>query len=186
MFNFDFDQYLRMLDPSVSNQVQSIYFPNPENDANRGVPQYTGQNYNAYSNINPNKYRGMDKRDNPGDKLYADLIRAQTRDYNARFAPVENFMANEITATGTRSLAGDLSRTRGSVMDQGANVQGMTNRANERFGLAGNSSVGSGQGQVSALVGGLNDTKLRDQDRRTSLLTGSLSGISQKARGVGK
>ena len=55
MFNFDFDQYLRMLDPSVSNQVQSFYFPNPENDANRGVPQYTGQNYNAYSNINPDR-----------------------------------------------------------------------------------------------------------------------------------
>ena len=122
----------------------------------------------------------------PADQLYADLIRAQTQDYNARFAPVENFMAQQITATGTQSLAGDLERTRSNMGSAVTNVQGQQNRDMSRMGLQGGGNFANSTTAVGGLVGGLNDTRLRDADRRQALLTGSLSGIGQKARGVGQ
>lgn len=150
-----------------------------------GSISYAAGSSNPYSYINPYRYSYMDPKKNPGDKLYADLIRAQTADYMNRFAPVENFLANEITATGTASLPGDLARTRGAIMDAGMSVQGQQNRQMERYGLAGNSNIANSNAQVSALVGGMNDTRLRDIDRRTMLLSGGLSGITQKSRNVG-
>tara|TARA_R110002073_G_scaffold316479_1_gene489374 strand:+ start:407 stop:919 length:513 start_codon:yes stop_codon:yes gene_type:complete len=169
--NPTYANYLGNLSPDVSQQVDAFY----------GT-----QNYNAYSNINPNKYAGMRTKDNPGDKLYADLIRAQTQDYNQRFAPVENFMAGQITATGTKSLAGDLANTRSNMGSAVTNVQGQQNRDMGRMGLQGSSNVANSTTAVGGLVGGLNDTRLRDSDRRQSLLSGSLSGISQKARSTGQ
>ena len=169
--NPSYANYLNNLNPDVSQQVDAFY----------GT-----QNYNAYSNINPNAYAGMSTRHNPGDKLYADLIRAQTQDYNQRFAPVENFMAGQITATGTKSLAGDLAKTRSNMGSAVTNVQGQQNRDMGRMGLQGSSNVANSTTAVGGLVGGLNDTRLRDSDRRQSLLSGSLSGISQKARSTGQ
>jgi len=180
----DFNSYMSMLNLDTANQVEDFYFPNADG-SKRGVPTYSSADLNPYSAINPNKYSGVDRKDNPADKLYADLIRAQTKDYNQRFAPVENFLANEITATGTRSLAGDMTRTREAVTGAGQNVRGQQDRAMGRYGLSSN-NAGAGQGEVSTLVGGLNDTKARDVDRRTALLTGSMSGIAQNAKGAGK
>ena len=168
--NPTYANYLGNLSPDVSQQVDAFY----------------GTQNNAYSNINPYKYTGMSTRHNPGDKLYADLIRAQTQDYNQRFAPVENFMAGQITATGTKSLAGDLANTRSNMGSAVSNVQGQQNRDMSRMGLQGNSNVANSTTAVGGLVGGLNDTRLRDSDRRQSLLSGSLSGISQKARSTGQ
>ena len=169
--NPTYANYLGNLSPDVSQQVDAFY----------GT-----QNYNAYSNITPNQYAGYSTKDNPGDKLYADLIRAQTQDYNQRFAPVENFMAGQITATGTKSLAGDLANTRSNMGSAVTNVQGQQNRDMGRMGLQGSSNVANSTTAVGGLVGGLNDTRLRDSDRRQSLLSGSLSGISQKARSTGQ
>jgi len=140
---------------------------------------------NPYAAINPNKYNYMKKKDMPGDKLYADLIRAQTQDYNQRFAPIENFMAGQITATGTKSLGADLDRTRSNVGTAITNVQGQQDRNMGRMGLQGTTNMANSTTAVGGLVGGLNDTRLRDADRRQSLLSGSLSGISQKARSTG-
>ena len=97
----------------------------------------------------------MDKKDMPGDKLYADLIRAQTRDYNQRFAPIENFMAGQITATGTKSLGADLDRTRSNMGSAVTNVQGQQNRDMGRMGLQGNSNVANSTTAVGGLVCGL-------------------------------
>ena len=169
--NPTYANYLGNLSPDVSQQVDAFY----------GT-----QNYNAYSNINPNQYAGYSTKDNPGDKLYADLIRAQTQDYNQRFAPVENFMAGQITATGTKSLAGDLANTRSNMGSAVTNVQGQQNRDMGRMGLQGSSNVANSTTAVGGLVGAVNDTRLRDADRRQSLLSGSLSGISQKARSTGQ
>ena len=180
----DYNSYISMLNPDTAIEVEDFYFPNADG-SKRGVPTYSGADLNPYSAINPNKYSGMDRKDNPADKLYADLIRAQTKDYNQRFAPVENFLANEITATGTRSLAGDMTRTREAVTGAGQNVRGQQDRSLGRYGLSSN-NAGAGQGEISTLVGGLNDTKARDVDRRTALLTGSMSGIAQNAKGAGK
>lgn len=182
---FDFNSYLQMLSGETASQVQGFYqTPDPLVRDASGVPQYGGGGYNAYSGINPFRYSGMNPEDNPADKLYADIIRAQTRDYNTRFAPLENFLASEITATGTKSLAGDMTRTQDAVIGAGENIQGQQQRSSGRYGLSSQPNVGAGASQMSALVGGLNDTKMRDIDRRQALLTGSLSGISQKARGV--
>lgn len=182
-FSSAMGDYLQRLNPESASAVEQ-FFQTPERDSS-GVPQYGGSGTNAYSGINPYRYSNVDPEDNPADQLYADLIRAQTRDYNTRFAPLENFLASEITATGTKSLAGDMTRTQNAVVGAGKNVQGQQRRSAGRYGLDSQASVGSGASQMSALVGGLNDTKMRDIDRRQSLLTGSLSGISQKARGTG-
>lgn len=166
-----FGDYLSNLNPDVAGEVGSFYG--------------SGQT-NAYSNINPYRYSSMSRKDMPGDKLYADLIRAQTRDYNQRFAPIENFMAGQITATGTKSLGADLDRTRSNMGSAVTNVQGQQNRDMGRMGLQGNSNVANSTTAVGGLVGGLNDTRLRDADRRQSMLSGSLSGISTKARSTGQ
>ena len=166
--NADYSNYLGNLSPDVSQQVADFFAP---------------EDYNAYSSIDPNAYAGMSTRHNPGDRLYADLVRAQTQDYNQRFAPVENFMAGQITATGTKSLAGDLANTRSNMGSAVTNVQGQQNRGMSRMGLQGNSNVANSTTAVGGLVGAVNDTRLRDSDRRDSLMVGSLSPIAQKARG---
>lgn len=166
-----FTNYLAQLDPEISGIVGNFYGYSPDN---------------PYAQINPYKYSYMDAKDQPGDQLYADLIRAQTQDYNQRFAPIENFMAGQLTATGTKSLEGDLANTRENMNAAAANVQSQQNRNMGRMGLQNTGNVFNSMTAVGGLVGGLNDTRLRDSDRRQSILSGSLSGISQKARSTGQ
>jgi hypothetical protein len=166
-----FTNYLTQLDPEISGIVGNFYGYSPDN---------------PYAQINPYKYSYMDAKDQPGDQLYADLIRAQTQDYNQRFAPIENFMAGQLTATGTKSLEGDLANTRENMNAAAANVQSQQNRNMGRMGLQNTGNVFNSLTAVGGLVGGLNDTRLRDSDRRQSILSGSLSGISQKARSTGQ
>lgn len=163
-----FEQYMDALSPDSRAAVGAFYGgANPDN---------------PYGNINPYQYSGMSRRDAPGDQLYSDIVRAQTADYLNRFAPIENYLASQITATGTRSLEGDLDRTRSSIMGAGSNVAAQQGRAMERFGVQREADLANQNSTVSALVGGLNDTRLRDQDRRMALLTGGLGALSQKAR----
>ena len=166
-----FTNYLAQLDPEISGIVGNFYGYSPDN---------------PYAQINPYKYSGAKPEDQPGDQLYADLIRAQTQDYNRRFAPIENFMAGQLTATGTKSLEGDLANTRENMNAAAANVQSQQNRNMGRMGLQNTGNVFNSMTAVGGLVGGLNDTRLRDADRRQSILSGSLSGISQKARSTGQ
>lgn len=165
-------------------EVENFYFPNTD-PASRGTPQYSGSSYNAYAGINPYGY-SSNPEDMGGDKLYADLIRAQTNDYMTRYAPIENFLASEITATGTKALAGDLSRTRSAVTGASTNIQGIQNRGMERFGLSNAPSNQNKMSTVGTLVGGLNDTRARDSDRREALITGSFGGIAQNAAATGR
>lgn len=170
----NFQAYLMALSPETAAQVSSFY----------GSPQSGGTGMtNPYARIDPFAYSGLGRDQNPGDKLYADVIRAQTQDYLQRFAPIERQLVDTITPTGTTYLEGDLARTRESVLGAGMNVQGQQNRSMERLGLYGDSAIGSGNDTVGALVGGLNQTRMADEDRRMALLTG-VSGISaQRARG---
>ena len=152
-----------------------------------GYVQNYGSNYNPgnpYASIDPYRYSGLDNKENPGDKLLADLIRAQTRDYQTRFAPVENMLASTITRTGTTFLPEELERTRSSITGAAQSVQGTMNRDAQRMGIA---PQQMDQNSVTAsMVGGLNQTRTRDEDRRLQLLTGGLSGITQGARNVGR
>ena len=160
----NFEAYMALLSPDTAMQVSNFYG-------------------NPYTSINPSRYSGLDRDENPGDKLFADLIRAQTSDYQQRFAPVERELVSMITPTGTTALEGDLDRTRQAVMGAGMNVQGQQNRSMERLGIYGNSAIGNGNDTVGALVGGLNDTRMRDADRRSQILYGVGGGVAQRARG---
>lgn len=170
----NFQAYMMALNPESAAQVNAFF----------GVPQSGGTGIdNPYARIDPFAYSGLAPDENPGDKLYADLTRAQTLDYLQRFAPIEQQLVDTITPTGTTYLEGDLARTRESVLGAGMNVQGQQNRSMERLGLYGNSAIGSGNDTVGALVGGLNQTRMADEDRRMALLTG-IGGVSaQRARG---
>ena len=196
----NFDEYLMMLPPGIQQQVGSFYSGTgsvQRANAMRGNggfgggggfggPQYYGgmaSGSNPYANINPYRYSYMDAKESPGDRLLADLIRAQTQDYQTRFAPIENMLASSITRTGTTFLEGDLERTRGAVMGASQNVQGMADRSAERLGI--NRTQMDPNSTTSTLVGGLNETRMRDSDRRLQLLTGGLSGITQNVRNIG-
>lgn len=200
-------EYMMMLPPEMQQAVGNFYQA-------PAAPQYTTQNMpggqvrrilsgdggngygpgpanamsynpsNPYSGINPYAYSYMDPKEGPGDRLLADLIRAQTRDYQTRFAPIENMLAASITRTGTAFLPQDLERTRSSITGAAQNVQGMSDRAANRLGVQG--AQMDQNNTTSTLVGGLNETRARDSDRRLQLLTGGLSGITQSARNIGQ
>ena len=168
-----FKDFLGMLSEDVANQVSEFY----------GVPQeYDGGN--PYSNINPTSYFGRDPKSYPGDQLYSDLIRAQTRDYMMRFAPVEDQLAQSITPTGTTYINQDLENTRQAFGGAAQSIAGQMGRQSERLGLSPQQDNGFQNQSVSAMVGGINDTYTRDQDRRSALLTGGLGALSQNVRQV--
>jgi len=173
---------------NVSDDVRSFYDwgDMPQGGSYRPDITFSGNRGSAYSGVNPSRYSD-DKKYGAGF-LYADVIRAQYRDYLDRYAPVENLLASEITATGTRSLPSDLARTRSSIEGQAANVQGQLQRGAGRYGLSNRGSV-SGNEMVSAMVGGLNDTRARDEQRRQEILGGGLgavrAGVQGQVRGAG-
>lgn len=193
MADMEFQDYMMLLNPQLQQDVGSFYGrvgpfggSGSVRRANAmrggGGPGGMTQSYGG-GGINPFQYSNMDPRDNPGDRLLADIIRAQTADYQTRFAPFEDFLAGSITRTGTTFLEGDLERTRGAITGASENVQGMTDRQSNRLGVR--TAQLDPNATTSMLVGGLNETKLRDSDRRLQLLTGGLSGITQRARNVG-
>lgn len=149
---------------------------------NTGTPASPVYNYNPtnnYSGINPSAYAGDDKEG--ASRLFADIIRAQTDDYLNRFAPIEDFLAGTITRTGTTFLEGDMARTREAVMGGGLSAQGQYSRNLERYGVMGK-QLDNSMATTSALVGGLNDTRDRDEDRKLALLGGGLGSIAPKIR----
>ena len=172
------DNYMAMLNPEMAAQVGSFY-----GYGGYGGYGFGGSASNPYANINPYRYSGMNPKDSPGDQLLADLIRASTRDFQTRYAPIEDMLANSITRTGTTYLEGDLERTNDAILGAARNVQGMTDRSANRLGI--NSAQIDPNSTTSTLVGGLNETRQRDSDRRLQLLTGGLSGITQNARNIG-
>ena len=172
-----YDNFLQALSAETAMGVQNFF--------GRNQPTQTYGNYNPnnpYASIDPFAYRGMSRRDAPADRLFADLIRAQTADYLNRFVPIEQDLAESITETGTTFIDDDLERTRGAVLGSAQNVEGQANRRMGRFGLYGDSGIANSNATVSALVGGINDTYMRDRDRRDALLMGGIGALSQRAR----
>lgn len=176
----EYDNFLQALSGPTAMAVDSFFGPNPYGSSQQVNPN------NPYSSINPFAYSGMNRRDAPADRLFADLIRAQTQDYMQRFVPIENELAASITSTGTTFIDDDLERTRGAVLGSAQNVEGQTNRQMGRFGLYGDSGISESNSTISALVGGINDTYMRDRDRRDALLTGGISALGQRARNQGR
>jgi len=63
----------------------------------------------------------------------------------------------------------------------GLAAQGQYSRNLERFGVMGK-QLDNSMATASAMVGGLNDTRDRDQDRKIALLGGGLGSIAPKIR----
>ena len=97
--------------------------------------------------------------------FFADIIRAQTQDYLIRFAPIEDYLASTITRTGTTFLEGDMERTREAVMGGAQSARDQYTRQFERYGVMGK-QLDNTNATTSALVGGMNDTRDRDVDRK--------------------
>lgn len=130
--------------------------------------------------LDVDSYMGDD--DFGGQRLFADVIRRQTEDYMKRFAPIEGALASSITATGTTYLQSDLQRTREGIGGGIANAESQLSRNQERYGAVRRSSEDLSQEKTSAMVGGLNDTRARDSDRRMAVLSGGLGELGAKAR----
>ena len=181
---FDF---LQSLPHDIASEVMRFYLQggSPESSSyieNLGsevAPNYDYQGSNSYANVNPNAYLGDEKEG--ASRLFADIIRAQTGDYLNRFAPVEDFLANTITPTGTTFLEGDMQRTRSAITGGAASARGQYQRNLSRFGIQG-AGLDNSMDEVSALVGGMNDTRDRDADRQIALLGGGLGAIAPKVR----
>ena len=129
--------------------------------------------------INPNAYLGDDKEG--ASRLFADVIRAQTQDYLTRFAPIEDFLAGTITQKGTTFLEGDMQRTRDAISQGAQSARDQYTRRFERYGVAGR-QLDNNLAETSAMVGGMNDARDRDVDRKIALLGGGLGSISMKSR----
>ena len=136
--------------------------------------------YNNNNNyINPNSYMGDDKEG--ASRLFADIISAQTQDYLNRFAPIEDYLAGTITQKGTTFLEGDMARTQAAIREGAQSARDQYTRRFERYGIAGR-QLDNSLAETSAMVGGMNDTRDRDVDRKIALLGGGLGSIAQKAR----
>ncbi len=129
--------------------------------------------------INPNAYLGDDKEG--ASRLFADIIRAQTQDYLTRFAPIEDFLAGTITQKGTTFLEGDMQRTQDAIRQGAQSARDQYTRRFERYGVAGR-QLDNNLAETSAMVGGMNDARDRDVDRKIALLGGGLGSISMKSR----
>lgn len=196
----DFATLIGQLGPDARDAVSQFYFgddgvptygntapaPTPitgtENVGIAGILGGRGPSYdytNNYQNINPNAYLG-DKKEG-ASRLFADIIRAQTQDYLTRFAPIEDYLASTITRTGTTFLEGDMERTREAVMGGAQSARDQYTRQFERYGVMGK-QLDNTNATTSALVGGMNDTRDRDVDRKIALLGGGLGSIGMKTR----
>tara|TARA_B100000519_G_scaffold57264_1_gene47810 strand:+ start:202 stop:687 length:486 start_codon:yes stop_codon:yes gene_type:complete len=144
----------------------------------------SGHQGNPYLAIDPLAYRGISAKEYPGDMLYADVIAAQTQDYLTRFAPIERELAATITPTGTTYIDDDLARTRAAFSGASAGMQGTLERRNSRLGINPTGIQGFQNEAVGALVGGINATYQRDQDRRNALLSGGLGDVGRQLRQV--
>jgi len=196
----DFATLIGQLGPDARDAVSQFYFgddgvptygdnvPDPtpvvgvqrDGDGIAGILTARGyDNTNAYQNINPNAYLDDDKEG--ASRLFADIIRAQTQDYLTRFAPIEDYLAGTITRTGTTFLEGDMERTREAVMGGAQSARDQYTRQFERYGVMGK-QLDNTNATTSALVGGMNDTRDRDVDRKIALLGGGLGSIGMKSR----
>jgi len=196
----DFNTLIGMLGPDARDAVSQFYFgddgvptygdnapaPTPltgtEDAGIAGIFGGRGESYdytNNYQNLNPNAYLDDDKEG--ASRLFADIIRAQTQDYLRRFAPIEDYLASTITRTGTTFLEGDMNRTREAITGGAQSARDQYTRQFERYGVMGK-QLDNTNATTSALVGGMNDTRDRDVDRKIALLGGGLGSIAQKAR----
>lgn len=140
------------------------------------VPQQLQPNYSSYT-LNPNADYGK----NTAEYLARDLLRAQRRYYEDIYRPREMKLFNEILQDYDKIVAEDLGRTKEMVSGAFGAEAGAASRQAGRYGLTA-TAPDLGLAETSAMVGGLNRTRLTAEDRRMALLGGGLDALNA-ARG---
>ena len=74
-----------------------------------------------------------------------------------------------------------MARTQAAIREGAQSARDQYTRRFERYGIAGR-QLDNSLAETSAMVGGMNDTRDRDVDRKIALLGGGLGSIAQKAR----
>jgi hypothetical protein len=127
-------------------------------------------NGNAYAGIDASTYLSDKKKG--ASNLNAAITRAQYDDYERRFMPIEDMAVGLLKGRNTADLPFDLARTQQSIAGAAENFQGQQERSQSRYGLKSKMGVTNTVDLAGAMVGGLNQTKLADEDRRMGLLAG--------------
>lgn len=136
------------------------------------VPQRLQPTYDSYT-LNPQADYGK----NTAEYLARDLLRAQRRYYEDVYRPREIKLFNEILYDYDRIVEEDLGRTKEMVSGAFGAEAGAASRQAGRYGLAG-ATPDLGLAETSAMVGGLNRTRLTAEDRRMALLGGGLDALN--------
>lgn len=138
--------------------------------------QPTGD-YSQYM-INPQADYGK----NTAEYLARDLLRAQRRYYEDMYRPREERLFREILQDYDKIVEEDLGRTRGAVSGAFEAEAGSAARRAGRYGLTA-TSPDLGMEETSAMVGGLNRTRLMAEDRRMALLGGGMDALAKQSGG---
>ena len=126
---------------------------------------------NSYSAIDPSVYLTDKKKG--AQNLNAAVTRAQYADYERRFQPIEDMAVGLLKGRNTADLPFDLARTQQSINSAATNFQGQQERSQARYGLGSKMGVTNTVDLAGAMVGGLNQAKLADEDRAMGLLAGA-------------
>lgn len=140
-------------------------------DPYAAVPAQTMSDLNAYGEqygtgiytVNPNR-RGR----NSAELTNRDLIQAQFADYTNRYLPVAMGLIRDVGIGYESNLQNELGMTSRAIAASFGAEEGAAKRRAERYGLRRDFDLGNEQ--VSAMVGGMNATRLAAQDRRASVM----------------
>lgn len=147
-----------------------------------GNATYGQQGYfNQGNNLYVNPFRSGDQS---AQDTLADLYESEFQDYLNRFFPVEKDLIAQMT-TGFEGLKQEeIGRAQEAVARQYANVRGQETRRQAGYGLQmrPDTQTDYQRSETSALVAARNFARMRANERRMQILSGSAgSGMTQKA-----
>lgn len=126
-------------------------------------------------------------------KKRASLLQQQWDDYKTRFMPVEQQVIDTAgTGYHTNLLEGDLKNAKAGVNAAYANVANMSDRSNDRFGIADNPAVNTAYSndtsaaQAATMNNATNTARNWDLDRRNAMVSGSAGAASKEVLGVAR
>lgn len=159
-------------DPSLgSNGKKRVDLLDPESTKNYQP------NSNPYYTVNPNRTGKTAAQD-----TRAELARAEFEDYKSRYLPLEESLIQAVGTDYQKSVDQDLSRTRTAVTGAFRGAEAQQDRNAGRYGLAAQPAAYD-MAETSAMVGGLNSTRIQGEDRRLALLSGGMNAISKTRAG---
>lgn len=119
---------------------------------------------------------------NTAEYLARDLLRAQRRYYEDVYRPREIQLFEDLLVNYDKNVAEDIGRTKEAVSGAFAAETGASARRAGRYGLA-SRPQDLGLQETSAMVGGINRTRLTAEDRRMALLGGGFEAFNASQGG---